>query len=232
MNVYHIATLTLGLVSSMHCIGMCGPIALALPLNRSSVWTMLGGLLINNLSRIIGYALLGMIAGSLGQVFVIAGLQNYLSIASGVLMLIVLTLSVSRIRVPQPVHLTGGKWKAAAARLFGHSSTYTLAMIGLLNALLPCGMVYMALAGAAGTGNVWSGAFFMILFGSGTAPALIAVAFAGQFVSLKFRENIRRFTPVLVCLLACILILRGLNLNIPYLSPPAAYEAIPECCTK
>lgn len=232
MSMYWITALSLGFLSSLHCIGMCGPIALALPLNRRSALTMMGGLLINNFSRIAGYALLGLLAGTLGKGLVIAGLQSYLSVISGGLML--LSLLVSYIRFPASglMHKVTGAWKVTAAKLFGISSPYTLSLIGLLNAFLPCGFVYMALAGATGTGHILSGAAFMICFGIGTSPALIAVAFSRQFVQPRLREKIRRFAPVFVSILACILILRGLNLDIPYLSPKADDSGIHACCKK
>lgn len=233
MMVYWITALSLGFLSSLHCIGMCGPIALALPLNRSSTLTILGGLLLNNASRIAGYAIMGLLAGILGKGMAIAGLQNYLSILSGILILLVLFgMHSSHLASPAIIQRFTGKWKAAAGRLFGTNSPYALSLIGLLNAFLPCGFVYMALAGAGSTGNLTSGAIFMMLFGAGTAPALIFVAFAARWVKPRARSYVRKLTPVFVTLLACVLILRGLNLNIPYISPASDQQAVHACCHK
>lgn len=230
MNVYLVAALSLGFLSSLHCLGMCGPIALALPLNRHSVWTMLGGLSFNHLSRVAGYSLMGLVAGSMGKGLAIAGLQSYLSIISGAIMLLVLFFSWKPIPALSFTHLIASKWKMAASGLFGISSPYTLSVIGFLNAFLPCGFVYMALAGATGTGSVGGGAAFMALFGAGTVPALATVAFAKQFIQTRFRDKARKYTPLLVSVLACILILRGLNLGIPYLSPKADKASVHSCC--
>jgi len=232
MNAYLIAALSLGFLSSLHCLGMCGPIALALPLNRHSLWTMLGGLTLNNFSRITGYSLMGLIAGGLGKGLAIAGLQSHLSVLSGVMMLLVLFFYWKPLPALSFTHLIGSKWKTAASRLFGISSSYTLSIIGFLNAFLPCGFVYMALAGATGTGDIWKGAVFMALFGTGTIPALITVAFAKQFIQIRFREKARKYTPLLVSILACILIVRGLNLGIPYLSPKVDETSVHTCCHK
>lgn len=232
MNAYWIAALSLGFLSSLHCIGMCGPIGLALPLNRSSSLTMLGGLLINNASRIAGYAIMGLLAGVLGKGMAIAGLQNYLSIISGIIILLVMFGMHGHFKSPAIIQRLTGKWKVTAARLFGTNSPSTLSLIGLLNAFLPCGFVYMALAGAAATGQLTTGSIFMMLFGIGTAPALIFVAFAARLLKQQSRNYARKLTPVFVTLLACVLILRGLNLNIPYISPVSDQQAVHVCCHK
>ncbi len=231
MNIIWVTALSLGFLSSLHCVGMCGPIVMALPLNRSSIWTMLGGLLLNNISRSFGYALMGMLAGIFGKGLAIAGLQNKLSILAGVLMLLLLFFS-SKLVTSKFMHGINSKWKMFAIKIFGISSPYTLSLIGFLNAFLPCGFVYMALAGALSTGNILSGSIFMMLFGAGTFPALIMVAFAGQFLKPRVRSWARSLTPVFVSLLACILILRGMNLDIPYLSPASSQETIQTCCHK
>lgn len=232
MNAFWIVALSLGFLSSLHCMGMCGPIALALPLNRSSTFTILGGLLLNNTSRIAGYALMGLLAGILGKSMAIAGLQNYLSIVAGVIMLLFLFGTLTHFTSIGLMQRLTGKWKSAAAKLFGNSSPYTLSLIGLLNAFLPCGFVYMALAGAAATGHIAYGALFMMLFGAGTAPALIFVAFAGYMLKPQARSHARKLTPIFVTALACVLILRGLNLNIPYISPASDRQAVHNCCHK
>lgn len=232
MSLYWITALSLGFLSSLHCIGMCGPIALALPLNRSSALSMWGGLLLNNLSRIAGYAVMGLLAGILGKSMAIAGLQNYLSVAAGVIMMLFLFGTLRHFTSIGFIQRFTGKWKSAAAKLFGSSSPYTLSLAGLLNAFLPCGFVYMALAGAAATGHLISGALFMMLFGAGTAPALIFVAFAGHMLKPQTRSRARKLTPVFVAALACVLILRGLNLNIPYISPASDGQSVHNCCHK
>lgn len=232
MSVTWIAALSLGFMSSMHCIGMCGPIALALPLNRSSVMSSLGGLLLNNFSRIAGYALLGVPAGLFGKALSIAGFQGYLSVLTGIMMLIMM-LGANRYMSTVPVVARyTSKWKTMAAKLFGSSSPYTLSLIGFLNALLPCGFVYIALAGAASTGTAGFASLFMILFGAGTMPALLVVGFAGQLIKPTVRNYVRKLVPVFVSLLACVLILRGLNLGIPYISPVADAHSVQPCCHK
>jgi len=92
-------------------------------------------------------------------------------------------------------------------------------MIGVANGFLPCGMVYLAIAGALGTGSIKGGIFFMMLFGIGTIPLMLAVTWFGLVVNINIRNTVRKITPFFIALIGILLILRGLNLNIPYLSP-------------
>jgi len=104
----------------------------------------------------------------------------------------------------------------------------SLALLGALNGLLPCGLVYVALAGAVSRGSLAAGILFMALFGLGTMPTMLAVSLSGRILPLAFRSKLRAAIPVGVCLLAMLLILRGLALGIPYLSPDLAGGAA--CC--
>ena len=91
--------------------------------------------------------------------------------------------------------------------------------IGLVNGLLPCGLVYMALAGAVATTSVVKSSLFMAAFGLGTLPLMWGVSFFGSFINVQTRVIIRRAYPYLMVGMAFLLILRGLGLDIPFLSP-------------
>ena len=104
--------------------------------------------------------------------------------------------------------------------MFAIRSFSSLFFIGLLNGLLPCGLVYMAIAGAIGLGNVTEGSLYMILFGIGTIPMLLTISLAGNIMSLAVRKKINKLIPVMVVIVGLLFILRGLSLGIPYLSPP------------
>ena len=114
-----------------------------------------------------------------------------------------------------------GKIKSNISQLFGHNTKEALFFIGVLNGLLPCGLVYLGIAGSIATGNAFSGALFMVGFGLGTIPAMMTLTAIRDFISIKFRENVRKAVPVFVGIMALLLILRGLNLGIPYVSPEA-----------
>ena len=105
-----------------------------------------------------------------------------------------------------------------------------LFLIGLLNGLLPCGLVYMAVAGALATGNIIYSSLFMACFGLGTLPAMLAMSFAGNFITLSSRNTIKKLVPYIVGIMGILLILRGLNLDIPYISPALAATGTVEHC--
>jgi sulfite exporter TauE/SafE len=106
-------------------------------------------------------------------------------------------------------------------------------VIGLLNGLLPCGLVYLALASAVAAGSAVNGAAFMAFFGLGTLPAMFAIAVFGNFMRQGIRLKLRRAVPAFMTVMALLLILRGLSLGIPYLSPDMDAKAkTPACCTK
>lgn len=219
--MFLLTAISLGFLGSFHCIGMCGPIALALPVNRTSTFSAVIGTLIYNLGRITTYAVLGLFFGLLGQGFVIAGWQSSLSIALGVLILVLLIFP--RLFKGYTnfgfVYQFVAKLKEQLRKLFHVSSLPSLFSIGLLNGLLPCGLVYMGVAGAVATGDVIQGALFMAAFGLGTLPAMLVLSVAKGYIGVSVREKMRKAVPVFVAGMAILLILRGMNLGIPYLSP-------------
>lgn len=217
-----LAALSLGFLGSFHCVGMCGPIALALPLNKTSKFARVVGGLIYNSGRILTYSLLGIIFGLLGKSFVIAGYQQLLSIVLGVLILLIVFLpesAIKKFRVSSTLFSMVGQLKSKLASLFQQKNYTSLFFIGLLNGLLPCGLVYLGIIGAIATGEALKGAAFMAVFGLGTTPAMLGIALISNSISLNVRNRIRKAVPVFVVLMAAMLIVRGLNLGIPYLSP-------------
>lgn len=219
--MFLLAAISLGFLGSFHCIGMCGPIALTIPVKRTSSWSIISGSMVYNAGRVITYFLLGLFFGLLGQGFVLAGGQSVLSVTLGILILLVLFFPrfAARYGNSGVIFQLLGKLKSKLRELFGIHTMRSLLFIGLLNGLLPCGLVYLGIAGAVATGNVLKGALFMAAFGAGTLPAMLAVTIARDYISIRFRQGIRRVMPVLVGAMAVLLILRGMNLGIPYVSP-------------
>lgn len=213
-----------GLFGSFHCVGMCGPIAFALPTKSGSNTSKIIGRIIYNLGRIFTYSVLGLIFGFFGLGLKLAGLQQSISIAAGIL--IIITVFINFLK-PQSFGLNPFKFlsKNLVQKLFKNGSNKTLFIIGLLNGLLPCGFVYIALIGASVTQNALQGALFMALFGLGTFPLMFSVSLIGQFLSVKLRSTLSKLTPYLAVLIACLFILRGLNLGIPYVSPKISKTA-------
>lgn len=227
-----------GLVGSAHCAGMCGPIALALPLKSDNWFTRVSGGLIYNLGRIITYMLLGAIFGLLGKGLHMAGFQLWASVIIGILMIALVIVPLIFKKLPS----LNNVFESYSARLLGGfrnmfrtGGTFSLFGIGLLNGILPCGLVYVAVAGAINTGDVVSAMMYMALFGAGTIPVMLAVSMAGTMISLKLRVFIHKLSPYVIVLLGILFILRGLSLGIPYISPKAealtpVVEQAHKCC--
>ncbi len=228
----------LGLVGSAHCAGMCGPIALALPLKSENWFTRVSGGLIYNFGRILTYMILGAIFGLLGKGLHMAGFQLWASVVIGILMIAFVIVPLIFKKMPS----LNNVFESYSARLLGGfrnmfrtGGALALLGIGLLNGILPCGLVYVAVAGAINTGDVVSAMFYMALFGAGTIPVMLAVSMAGTMISLKLRVFVHKLSPYVIVLLGVLFILRGLSLGIPYVSPKAealtpVIEKAHKCC--
>jgi sulfite exporter TauE/SafE len=218
-----ISALVLGLMGSFHCAGMCGPIAIALPLHGNSPGGKIFGGSLYNLGRTITYGIMGALFGLLGQGMALIGFQQKVSVIMGSLMIISVlfpALFRNQYSLEKSWLSFVGKLKSTIGRMFSIRSYSSLFFIGMLNGLLPCGLVYMAIAGAIGTGSVGLGTLYMILFGLGTIPMLLGISLAGNLLSQTVRKRINKLIPVMVVLVGIFFILRGLSLGIPYLSPP------------
>jgi sulfite exporter TauE/SafE len=217
----------LGLVGSLHCAGMCGPLALALPHLPGGSVGFVPGRVAYNIGRILTYCFLGLASGLAGKTVLLAGLERSLSIGLGIALLV--GMVVSRKLVVSPSRVVG-RLKSRMAGLLHRRSFTSLCLLGLLNGLLPCGLVYVACAGAASTGNIPRATQYMAAFGAGTLPMMLAISMSGKLVPFSLRVRLARVIPVSVFLLAALLILRGMSLGIPYFSPDLAGRSA--CCHK
>ncbi len=220
--MYIISAIVLGLMGSFHCVGMCGPIALALPLNNTNWFTRILGSFLYNVGRAITYALMGAVFGILGEGFQLGGFQRWISIAMGTLMIMAVVFPAifkSSGKLDKYLYGYNVRLKKHFGVLFNQRSYSSLLIIGLLNGLLPCGLVYMALAGAIATGGVASGALFMLIFGLGTLPMLLLLSLAGNVITGSVKSLINKIIPYVIIIIGILFILRGMNLGIPYVSP-------------
>lgn len=216
-----ISGFVLGLISSIHCIGMCGPIALSIPVSHLSSFNRNIALTVYNVGRVVTYTLLGCLLGVIGEGLSLAGFQRSFSIVLGVTVLSIVAFNYFNKRAFQPALINRfsritQRWISMFLRSQKKSS-YLL--LGMANGLLPCGMVYIAIAGALSYQDVLSGSLFMLMYGLGTLPAMISFSLFGFYISLPVRNKIRKLTPLLMALMGIVLIIRGMNLNLPYLSP-------------
>jgi sulfite exporter TauE/SafE len=232
-----LAALSLGFLGSFHCVGMCGPIALALPLDRSSAWKAAVGSVSYNMGRITTYASLGFLFGIVGKSFVISGGQRSLTITIGLLLLLTVLLPeqvLARIRLTNHIYPFILRQKAMIGKMFNRKGLSSLFFIGVLNGLLPCGFVYLGLATAIASGNAFTGAGFMAGFGAGTIPAMLTLSLARNSLPPSLRSRIRQATPIFIGIVSILFILRGLNLGIPYISPELTTisDTRHNCCHK
>lgn len=217
--------LVLGLAGSFHCIGMCGPIAFVLPVDRSSKSKLIFQTILYHLGRIISYSLIGLLFGFIGKGLYLAGFQQRLSILMGVVMIAIVLIPAkifNKYNFSKPLYQIIGKVKQKLGSYLTKKSNKALFLIGFFNGFLPCGLVYMALLGSISTGNVLNGALYMSVFGIGTIPLMTGAIFLGNFVNLSIRNKIQKAIPVFVVIIGLLFILRGLGLGIPYISPSDA----------
>ena len=219
----------LGVFGSLHCAGMCGPLALALPATGRSGVGFVAGRFAYNLGRLVTYTLMGLVFGLIGRSLVLAGVQRWLSITLGVALLAGL-FSSRRLATALPVTKLVGVLKSRLSVLLRERSFSAMALLGLLNGLLPCGLVYVAGAAATSTGGILAGAVYMGCFGLGTWPMMLAISLSGRLVPVSLRLKLLRAVPVSVFILALLLILRGMALGIPYVSPVLSGPGAGACC--
>ncbi len=234
-----LAAFTLGLFGSLHCIGMCGPLMLVVPSNTEHRRRYLLERIVYTVGKAVTYGLLGAVLGFAGRSLVMSIQQN-LSIIIGISLLITVAIPLglqSKLEKFSPLRHLYSFVKTRFSSLMKRRGTATLVMMGMLNGLLPCGLVYTALIGATVVADVWHSAAFMMVFGIGTMPALLVVAMSGKLISVKYRSLFTKAVPVFSIALALILILRGLNLGIPMISPKVVQtvthektEKTMDCC--
>lgn len=224
-----------GLISSLHCIGMCGPIAMMLPVSHNNPSKKVLQIMAYHFGRIFSYAILGFVFGLLGRGLYLAGFQQNVSIIVGILMIMVALIpekTFAQYNFSKPIYRLISKVKSLLGNQFKRKSTDAIFTIGILNGFLPCGMVYAALFGAVAMQNEFYSSFYMILYGLGTIPLMSAVVYVSNFLGLPFRNKLQRVIPIVICVIGAMFILRGLGLGIPYVSPSNMslfIQSNPEC---
>lgn len=219
----------LGLLGSLHCIGMCGPIAFMLPVDRENSFIKAMQISSYHFGRLFAYALIGLVFGILGKGFDLFGLQQHLSIAIGVLMIVVVLLpkkQMAKISLVTPLYSAVSKIKTAMGASFKKKTADTFLTIGFLNGFLPCGLVYIAVFGAIASGGLLQGSLYMVLFGLGTVPLMTSAVYFSGMIKTGTRVKLRQAIPVFVVIIGLLFIVRGLGLGIPYLSPKPVTEMV------
>ena len=220
----------MGLLGSIHCAVMCGPLLLAVQAGQGISWKTTFNKLLYQFGRILTYGLIGLFLGLLGNVASLQGWQQGFSLVTGILLFAIglfymfgkssSKLAAIQTKAIQPFAKFMGKW------LYRPGGSF---VAGVLNGILPCGMVYMALASAVNADSIWNSFYFMLLFGLGTLPLLLVFSFAGNFPKRIFKKGFSTVLPILFILMGVWFILRGANLDIPYLSPLIHVDGAMNC---
>lgn len=216
-----LSALIFGLLGSFHCIGMCGPIAFMLPVDREKPIKRFLQILSYHLGRIFTYAIIGILFGILGKGFYLFGFQQQLSIIAGLTMILIVVFPkiTKHNWLSKKMSFVILKVKSALGKELQKKKNNTFFVLGFLNGFLPCGLVYMAVLGALATPTITQASFYMILFGIGTIPLMTAFVYLGNFTKGNFRSYIQKAIPILVVCIGVLFVLRGLGLGIPFISP-------------
>lgn len=222
MQLLLITAISLGLFSSFHCLGMCGPIAFILPVNQRSKAGKVVGLLAYNFGRVITYSFLGLLIGFFGEGLRFAGISQTISIVLGISLILYLLLSKKIIKLNFYHHYFfkfNNAVKAKLGNLLKKQSNTALFFTGLLNGLIPCGVVFIAMQAALLQSSLVNSMLFMFVFGLGTIPMMFSISYLSNSFSKVAKIKINKVMPILTIVVAVLLIIRGLNLDIPYISP-------------
>jgi sulfite exporter TauE/SafE len=201
---------------------MCGPIAMMLPVDHKNPSKKALQVLIYHLGRLTSYGILGLAFGLLGRGFYMAGIQQQLSIAVGIGMIVLAVVPekiLANYNFSRPVYRLITRIKSSLGAQFKRKTPDAFFTIGLFNGLLPCGLVYAALFGAIAMQNVTLGIAYMILYGLGTIPMMSAVVYVSSLLSMPFRNQLQRAVPIVTVVIGVLFVLRGMGLDIAYISP-------------
>lgn len=200
--------LVMGLAGSLHCVGMCSPLVAAATFNKP----FMPSKLLYNGGRILMYGLLGAGAAAVGTLFDLRPLQNQVSAALGVLLVLVALMGLAHLRLPAAGKLAN-RLVVTLKQLFGralkHKTPLFIFVTGALNGLLPCGLTYLALLFCFTLPAPSDGFIYMLIFGAGTLPAMIGVSWLWGWVARRFPVSLQTLTMVSLLALGVMLIARG-----------------------
>lgn len=212
----------LGLLGSFHCVGMCGPIAFMLPVSRDNEVKKFFQIFLYHFGRLLAYSIIGLAFGLIGKSLNLFGMQQQLSIGIGILMILAMLLpskKFQKFNFSHALYRLIGRIKSSLGAALKKKTPDTFFTIGFLNGFLPCGLVYMAVFGAIAAGSIYTGSLYMLLFGIGTIPLMTTAVYFSGLLGGIIKKRVQRFIPVFVIIIGVLFIIRGMGLDIPYLSP-------------
>ncbi|MBV6493989.1 MAG: hypothetical protein LDLANPLL_02013 [Turneriella sp.] len=205
---FYLSALMLGVFSQGHCLGMCGPLVLALPVNEKSRTLSIFYRVLYNIGRITTYATLGLLVGLLGVLVSLAGVQAYISYIVGSTLILVALLQLMpflRVHLFFSLHTRISQSLRSFWERTGASKFF---LMGAVNGLLPCGMVSSALIASLAAASALQSMLFMLLFGLGTVPMMLAASLFGVYLSPRTRKVLAIMGPLFSIALGVYLLLR------------------------
>lgn len=204
--------LIMGFAGSLHCAGMCSPLAMAV----TSQKPFLINKIIYNSGRIITYGLLGAVAASFGSLFMITPYQGVISFTIGSVFLLMGIGAISGVHIP---FITTGlnsftnRLKILFNFWLKRKNNFGVLIMGMLNGLLPCGLTYLAMTYCFIMPTMSEGFWFMILFGAGTWPVMIGFTWLLSIGIGKIKVNYQRITSLVFILIGVWLLARVMITN-------------------
>ena len=199
----------LGLAGSLHCAGMCSPLAYAVTNRRKSVW--LNRLLYNG-GRILTYGFLGAVVSTIGVALPLERFQTVLSMGMGVILILIGLFGIGKIKIPHAsfwMNRASGFLKTKFSFLIQKKSSGSIIFLGVLNGLLPCGLTLFALTSCLILPNVQDGFYFMVAFGAGTLPVMVGFLSFVQYFVTRFNLSFYRVNTLMLIVAGSLLIARG-----------------------
>jgi len=210
-----LAALIMGLTGSLHCVGMCSPLAMAVGnMNKRAFLNRV----IYNAGRIVMYGLLGALVAGLGVVLPISKFQNLVSILLGITLLLG-GAGLLKVNIPLLSNAIG-KLTSTLKKLFGtllmRKNFGSVFLLGTLNGILPCGLVWIALAYALTLQSTLEGVGFMMLFGLGTLPVMLGLTSIITELLKRFNFSLQHVTSAMLILSGILLIARVFIIHLPH----------------
>ncbi|HEY0656519.1 MAG TPA: sulfite exporter TauE/SafE family protein [Chryseosolibacter sp.] len=209
------AALIMGFAGSLHCAGMCSPLALAVTNMKSKAFA---NRILYNAGRISMYGLLGALFASIGYIFPINNFQTALSLGLGLVMIVLAVLGMTDVKVPF-VAATMARVTAALKNVFSRFLTKknpaAMIVLGSINGLLPCGLTFLALSFCVTLHSPLSGFAYMFTFGLGTLPVMLGLISILNVVTMKLKWDVKTVTTGLMALSGILLIARVFLVHAP-----------------
>jgi sulfite exporter TauE/SafE len=210
-----LTALTMGLAGSLHCAGMCSPLAIAIGQANAAGFRKRA---LYNLGRILTYGLLGIGAGMIGYVLPLARLQDPLSVILGIILLTMACSGVTGLRIPflnNAVSRFTGMLRMMFAKFIQRKNAGAMLLLGSLNGLLPCGLTFLALSFSLTLGTPAEGFAFMFTFGIGTLPVMLGLVSLSGLLTKTLYGNARWVSTGLMIVSGMLLIARVFLVHLP-----------------